>query len=34
MALSKDSRKLYGIAQIPEPTIVEFDLPEMFVSKE
>lgn len=34
MALSSDSRKLYGIAQLPEPTIVEFDLPEMFVSKE
>ena len=34
MALSKDGRKLYGISQLPEPTIVEFDLPEMFVSKE
>lgn len=34
MALSKDSRKLYGISQLPEPTIVEFDLPEMFVPKE
>ena len=27
MALSKDSRKLYGISLLPEPTIVEFDLP-------
>ena len=28
MALSKDSRTLYGIANLPEPTIVEFDMPE------
>ena len=27
MALSKDSRTLYGIANLPEPTIVEFDMP-------
>lgn len=29
MALSKDSRKLYGISLLPEPTIVEFDLPKI-----
>lgn len=29
MALSKDSRKLYGISLLSEPTIVEFDLPKI-----
>ncbi|RNC63492.1 hypothetical protein D7D25_16305 [Proteiniphilum sp. X52] len=27
MALSNDGKKLYGIAHLPEPTIVEFNLP-------
>ena len=30
IALSTDRTKLYGIAQLPEPTIVEFELPECF----
>ena len=28
MAFSPKNRKIYGIAQLPEPVIVEFDLPE------
>ena len=30
VALAKDCRKIYGIAQLPEPTIVEFELPSKF----
>ena len=29
MALSADHKKLYGIANIPEPTLVEFELPNL-----
>ena len=30
VALAKDCHKIYGIAQLPEPTIVEFELPSKF----
>lgn len=33
IALSVDRTKLYGIAQLPEPTIVEFDLPSYLSDK-
>ena len=33
MTLSNDQTKIFGLAQLPEPTIVEFDLPKKLVSK-
>ena len=33
MALSSDKTKFYGIANLPEPVIVEFDLPKELINK-
>lgn len=33
MALLRNQAKLFGLAQLPEPTIVEFDLPKKLISK-
>ena len=33
MALSSDHTKLFGLSQLPEPTLVEFDLPKKLINK-